>query len=111
MMVVTTAHKKVYWKMWVLARMRKSGARVVKDIIRKDGKVYVILDESPKGWWLALKISRMGAASKIYVAREIDILDLPPEAVQASKKRRWINKYSRFFSGYDVQKILCGGGS
>lgn len=69
---------------------------VIKNIVRhvRSGTTFVLLEDSPKGWWAALKILREGAG-KLYIAREIKYLDVPSRIMDLSFKKRWRPQYSQ----------------
>ena len=61
---------------------------------RKNRVTRVFLKETPKGWWLALRIMTKGP-SKLYRLVEISEVDVPSALLEASLKNRWTPELER----------------
>jgi len=74
----------------------------ITDVIRSrvTNTTRVIIKETPKGWWLALRI-KMKGPSRLYRLVEVKELDLPSALLKASLKRRWTPSLER-----EVSKAL-----
>ena len=80
----------------IYMRIRKGYRDVVKDIVksRKSGIVRVFIEDSPRGWWVALKVLREGSG-KLYVVKEVKYMDIPSKVMELSMKRRWNPEYGQ----------------
>lgn len=77
----------------------------IVDILRsRRGTTYVFIRETPKGWWLALRI-KMKGPSRLYRLVEVKELDLPSALLKASLRRKWASSLEK-----EVSKALRKGG-
>jgi len=73
-----------------IRNMKYTYKDTIIDVIksRATNTTRVIIKETPKGWWLALRV-KMKAPSRLYRLVEMKELDLPSILLKASLKRRW----------------------
>lgn len=71
---------------------------------RSTNTTRVFIKETPKGWWLALRI-KMKGPSKLFRLVEVKELDLPSVLLKASLRRRWTPRLEG-----EVSKALRKGG-
>jgi len=66
----------------------------IKDIVksRKSGVVIIFIENSPKGWWLVLKILREGIG-RLYTIKEVTYMDIPSRVVELSMEAKWKPEY------------------
>ena len=82
--VPTYVHQRIFM------RVKKNYTDVTAEITRVKGKnnTRLIIDETPKGWWLALRILREGQG-KLYHLKEIQYMEIPSKLMELSFKNRW----------------------
>ena len=75
---------------------------IIVDVLRsrKTDTTRIFIEDTPKGWWLALRIMMKGP-SRLYRLVEVKELDLPSVLLKASLKRRWTPELER-----EVSKAL-----
>ncbi|MEM4562963.1 MAG: hypothetical protein QXI55_03485 [Thermofilum sp.] len=80
----------------IASKLLRQHREVVKSVIRhtKTRTAYVLLEETPKGWWLALRILKEGAG-RLYILREVKYLDIPSKIMELSFKDAWDPEYSQ----------------
>lgn len=77
------------------SRARRWYKDAVKNLVRdiKSSTTFVFLEESPRGWWVALRILREGTG-KLYMVREIKYMDVPSKIMELSFEEKWDPKYN-----------------
>lgn len=76
-----------------LRKLKESGT--IKEVTksRASGLTRVFIEESPMGWWVALKLINMGTG-KLYVVREVGYLDVPSVVMELARKPTWKPEYA-----------------
>lgn len=77
-------------------RLKSRYNDVVRKILRhaKSNTTFVLLERSPKGWWLALRILREGEG-KLHIIETVKYLDIPSRVLELSFKEEWKPEYSQ----------------
>jgi hypothetical protein len=67
---------------------------IIKDVVksRKSGTIIILIENSPKGWWLVLKILREGTG-KLYTIKEVAYMDIPSKVMELSMDAEWKPEY------------------
>ena len=85
---------------YVFARISKmlrklKGSGTIKEVTksRSAGLTRIFIEESPLGWWIALKLINMGTG-KLYVVREVGYLDVPSVVMELAMKPAWKPEYA-----------------
>ena len=86
----------VYARLW---KRLKRHSDVVKEISRSGSThtTRIFIEDSPRGWWLALKILREGVG-KLYILREVKYLEIPSKLMELSTKRKWELEYEKIIA-------------
>jgi hypothetical protein len=77
-------------------KWRKSN--VLGDVIlelsrsRGSGVIRVFIKDTPKGWWLALRILRDGVGN-LYMLKKVGYMDIPSKVLEIGMKDRWSPEY------------------
>lgn len=95
MLVELNVPKYVYMRLFGRKRKVSPYKDVIKEITRSKstGATRVFIEDSPKGWWVAVKIFREGGFGKLYVLREVKYLDIPSKVMELSMERNWKPEY------------------
>ncbi|MCC6057265.1 MAG: hypothetical protein LM583_11360 [Desulfurococcaceae archaeon] len=85
----------VYRKLRILMKSNEY-KDVIKDMVksRKTGSIIILIENSPKGWWLALKILREGSG-KLYMIKEVTYMDIPSKVMELSMDAEWKSGYDK----------------
>jgi hypothetical protein len=89
LLVEISAPRSIYWK---IVKWRKSN--VLGDVIlelsrsRGSGVTRAFIKNTPKGWWLALRILHEGAGN-LYMLKKVDYMDIPSKIMEIGMKDRW----------------------
>lgn len=76
-----------------ILKLRKRHEDTIEDIIRKrNGKTIIFLKNTPKGWWLAVKLVRE-YSGKLHILNEVGYMDIPSRLMELSFERRWKPEY------------------
>jgi hypothetical protein len=72
---------------------------VILDVTRSRGFniTRVFVKETPKGWWVALRILREGSG-KLYMLREINYMDIPSKLLKLSMNVDWKPEYEKIMN-------------
>ncbi|MEM1673225.1 MAG: hypothetical protein QW448_04560 [Thermofilaceae archaeon] len=68
----------------------------------------MLLEETPKGWWLALRILKEGTG-RLYILKEVKYLDIPSKIMELSFKDVWDPEYSQVIEE-ELRKWGVGNG-
>jgi hypothetical protein len=74
----------------ILMRQRRGWDDVIIEINKsRKGVIRVFIKDTPKGWWLALRILRDGVGD-LYILKKVGYMDIPSKVLEIGfTKNRW----------------------
>ena len=76
-----------------ILELRKNHKDAIEDVIKKKGgRTTIFLKDTPKGWWLAVRLVRE-CSGKLYILKEVGYMDIPSKLMELSFERRWRLEY------------------
>jgi len=78
----------------IVAMSKQLYKDVIKEVTRSRAThiTRAFIEDSPKGWWVALKILRE-ALGRLYILKEVKYLDIPSKVMELSMSHLWDLKY------------------
>jgi len=85
-----------YMYMQIVALAKGNYRDVIREVTKSKstGFTRVFIEDSPKGWWVALKILRKGSG-RLYLLREVKYMDIPSKLMELSMELYWKPEYEK----------------
>jgi len=80
----------------IVALCKRTYKDVVKEVTRSKSSwlTRVFIEDSPRGWWVALKILQKGSG-RLYLLREVKYMDIPSKLMELSMELYWKPEYEK----------------
>jgi hypothetical protein len=77
----------------ILMRQRRGWDDVIIEINKsRKGVIRVFIKDTPKGWWVALRILHEGVGD-LYILKKVGYMDIPSKVLEIGMKDRWSPEY------------------
>jgi hypothetical protein len=89
LLVEISVPKSIYRKFYMWKKSKVFGDVILEvSSSRGSGVTRVFIKNTPKGWWLALRILREGAGD-LYMLKKVGYMDIPSKVLEIGMKDRW----------------------